>query len=214
MNAVKRVLEKQGGALRAWVGLLILFAMALPATAKVEFDFDPNLDFSTFKTYAYLGGVENLVMMQLNPELITDRVHRAVQREMAKKGLRELQPNQEPDLVVRYWANSNTQLSSAALGSWGPFGPFLGNYWGYMYDLMSIQSTRQGMLVLDLIDAKNKDLAWRLYVAEKIINVDKDWKRADEDFTKGFQSYPPSAKQIEDKKKERANEKPKPEQMQ
>ena len=127
--------------------------------------------------------------------------------------MREVHPNQNPDLVVRYWANSNTELSSAALGSWGPFGPFLGNYWGYRYDLMSIQSSREGMLVLDLIDAKNKDLAWRLYVAEKIINVDKDWKKADADFTKGFESFPPSVKEIEEKKKERANEKPKPEQQ-
>jgi hypothetical protein len=29
---------------------------------------------------------------------------------------------------------------------------------------MSASSTREGMLVLDLIDAKNKDLAWRLYL--------------------------------------------------
>ena len=214
MTAVNRVREKHGGALRGWMGLLILLALALPSVAKVEVDFDPNLAFSQFKTYAYIGGVEHLVMMQLNLQLITDRVHRAVQREMEKKGLREVQPNQNPDLVVRYWAHSNTELSSAALGSWGPFGPFLGNYWGYMYDLMSIQSTREGLLVVDLIDTKNKDLAWRLYVAEKIINVDKGWKKADEDFTKGFESYPPSAKQFEDKKKERANEKPKPEQMQ
>ena len=96
MNAVKRALEKQGGAFRAWVGLLILFAMALPAMAKVEFDFDPNLDCSTFKTYAYLGGVENLVMMQLNPELITDRVHRAVRREMAKIGIAGTAANEKP----------------------------------------------------------------------------------------------------------------------
>jgi hypothetical protein len=48
----------------------------------------------------------------------------------------------------------------------------------------------------------------------KIVKVDKDWKKADQDFRKGFESYPPSAKQIEQKKKERANEKPKPEQMQ
>ena len=34
---------------------------------------------------------------------------------------------------------------------------------------MSASSTREGMLVLDLIDAKNKDLAWRrLYLVRKI----------------------------------------------
>ncbi len=214
MNRAKSMREKQGGALRACVGLLILLSIALPAVAKVEVDFDPNLDFSKFKTYAYIGGVEHLVMLQLNPALITDRVHRAVQREMTKKGLREVQADQNPDVVVRYWANSQTHLNVAATGNWGPYGPYLGTYWGFLYDTMSASSTREGMLVLDLIDAKSKELAWRLYLVRKIVNVDKDWKKANQDFTKGFESYPPSAKQIEDKKKERESEKPKAEQMQ
>lgn len=177
--------------MRAWLGLLALLAVAQPATARVEVDFNPNLDFSQFKTYAYIGGVEHLVMMQLNPELINDRVHRAVQRELSKKGLREVQPNENPDLVVRYWASSQVQLNVAATGNWGPYGPYLGTYWGFMYDTMSASSTREGMLLLDLIDAKNKDLAWRLYLVRKIVKVDKDWKKADQDFTKGFESYPP-----------------------
>jgi hypothetical protein len=80
-----------------------------------------------------------------------------------------------------------------------------------MYDTMSASSTPEGMLVLDLIDARNKDLAWRLYLVRKIVKVDKDWKKADQDFTEGFESYPPSAKHIDEKKKDRAIEKPKPE---
>jgi hypothetical protein len=43
--------------LRVSMGLVILLAAALPAIAKVEVDFNPNLDFSQFKTYAYIGGV-------------------------------------------------------------------------------------------------------------------------------------------------------------
>ena len=113
---------------------------------------------------------------------------------------------------MRYWANSQVQVNVAATGS--PYGPYLGTYWGFLYATMSASSTREGMLVLDLIDAKNKDLAWRLYLVQKIVKLDKDWKKADQDFTKGLESYPPSPKQIEAKKKERANEKPKPEPMQ
>ena len=75
---------------------------------------------------------------------------------------------------------------------------------------MSASSTREGMLALDPIDAKNKDVARRLYLVRKIVKVDKDWKKADPDFSNGFESYPPPAKQIEQKKKERANEKPTP----
>jgi hypothetical protein len=58
-------------------------------------------------------------MLQLNPELINDRVHRALRRELTKKGLREVQPNESPDLVVRYWANSQVQVHVAATGNWG-----------------------------------------------------------------------------------------------
>jgi hypothetical protein len=32
------------------------------------------------------------------------------------------------------------------------------------------------MLVLDLIDAKNKDLAWRRSLVRKIVKADKDWR--------------------------------------
>jgi hypothetical protein len=55
-------------------------------------------------------------MLQLNPERINDRVHQ-VQRELTKKGLREAQPSENPDLVVRYWANSQVQVNVAATGN-------------------------------------------------------------------------------------------------
>jgi hypothetical protein len=37
--------------------------MAFPASAKIAVDFDPNLDFSKFKTFLFIGGVEQLVRM-------------------------------------------------------------------------------------------------------------------------------------------------------
>jgi hypothetical protein len=198
------------------VGNLLLLAVfltvsAMPASAKVQVDFNPEIDFSKYKTFAYIGGVENLVMLQLNPELINDRVHRAVTREMTAKGLREVQSNDNPDLVVRYWANSSTQINVSAMGNWGPYGAYIGSYWGFLYDTVTATSQREGSLLLDLIDPRKKDLVWRLYIMRKINNVDKAWKQADEDFTKGFESYPPSQKEIEAKIKERAEHKPKQE---
>jgi hypothetical protein len=69
---------KRGTALRVGLGLLVVLMVELPSMAKVEVDFNPHLDFSQFQTYAYIGGVEHLVMLQLNPELTNDRVHHAV----------------------------------------------------------------------------------------------------------------------------------------
>ncbi len=109
--------------LKALLLAAALFFWVLPVCAKVQVDFNPDVDFSKYKTFAYIGGVEKLVMLQLNPELIRDRVHRSVTRELTAKGLREVQPGENPDLVVRYWANSSSQLNVAATGNWGPYGP-------------------------------------------------------------------------------------------
>jgi hypothetical protein len=189
--------------------LAILLLWPIVANAKVRVDFDPEIDFSKYQTFAYIGGVEKLVMLQLNPELINNRVYRAVTRELTAKGLREVKPDENPDLVVRYWANSSSQINVSAMTNFGPYGAYIGSYWGFLYETVTATSQREGSLLLDLIDPRRKDLVWRMYVIRKITNVDKAWKQADQDFTKGFESYPPSQKEIEAKKKERSEHKPK-----
>lgn len=191
--------------------LFIFFFVALPLFAKTLIDFDPTLDFSKYKTFAFIGGVENLLMLPVNPGLINERVHRAVTRELAKKGLREVQPNQKPDLVVRYWVTTSQQINLATMGNWGPYGPYVGSYWGWMYDSVSA-SSKEGSLLVDLIDPKTKNLAWRVYLIRKLTNADKDWNKADEDFAKAFESYPPSDREKDAKRKERAEHPPKPDQ--
>jgi len=187
---------------------LSLLLFAVPAAAKIVVDFDPGVEFSKFKTFAYIGGVDSLVTMQINPDLIKNRVHRAVARELVKKGLREVQPEENPDLVVRYWANSQTHLAAATDTNWGPYGPFIDYYWGYWYSNVTAISTRTGSLQIDLIDPKRKSLDWRLYIMEKITNSDKIWKQADKQVIEGFKSFPPSAKEIQAKQKEREEHRP------
>ncbi len=89
---------------------LVLLLFAVPATGKLAVDFNPNLDFSKFKTFAFIGGVEQLVRMQLNPDQLNNRIHRAVTRELTAKGLREVKPEENPDLVVRYWVKFHLLL--------------------------------------------------------------------------------------------------------
>jgi hypothetical protein len=64
--------------------------------------------------------------------------------------------------------------------------------------------------VIDLIDFKRKDLAWRLYLEQKIVDDDSVWKKVLGEISKGFESYPPSKKEIEEKRKEREEHPPKP----
>jgi uncharacterized protein DUF4136 len=204
-------LRRHRSKLRTVVFLVILggclAAQSLPA--KTVVDFNPDLDFSKFKTYAILGGVENLLMFQVNPGLMDERIRRAVNRELGKKGLREVRPGQRPDLVIRYWANPSSQVNVSTMGNWGPFDPFITANWAWTYNDVTASSAKEGSLIIDLIDPRSKALVWRLFLIHKITTPDKEWKKADDELTKAFESYAPSAKEIEEKKKERAAHSPK-----
>jgi Domain of unknown function (DUF4136) len=185
-------------------GLLFLLPWAMATNAKMATDFNPHLDFSKYKNFAYIGGVESLVRMQVNPELLNNRIHRAVARELTAKGLREVQPEENPDLVVRYWVEAEFTAQVTGTADWGVFGSYYTGHWTIMYSSMSTPVTHKGTLGIELIDAKARDLAWRLFVSEKILHNDPDkiWKTADNNIIKAFKSYPPSAKAIEEKKAE------------
>jgi Domain of unknown function (DUF4136) len=184
--------------------LLILYLAPFPAVAKLATDFDPNRDFANFKTFAFIGGVEHLARMQLNPDQLNNQIHRAVTRELTAKGLREVKPEGSPDLVVRYWANSQMDVNVGANTNWGDYGPYVGYHWGFVYNSMDASVTHQGTLSIELIDPHSHDLAWRMFASVKILHSDPDkiWKTADSNIKDAFKRYPPSPKDIEAKKKQ------------
>ena len=205
MNSITAVSENhRGKALLLLSGVLSLL-MAFPAPAKLATDFDPNLDFSRFKTFAFIGGFEQLVRMQLNPDQLNDQIHRAVTRELTSKGLREVTPEQDPDLVVRYFVESQKSFDVATNTNWGVYGPYYGYHWGFIYYSMETATTHMGTLG---IDPHSRDLAWRMLANVKIIHTDPDkiWKTADSNIKNAFKRFPPSPKEIEEKKLQWAKE--------
>jgi len=209
MNRVKAGNRKNHSILFiSLTGLLLVLLCAMATNAKMATDFNPTLDFSKYKTFAYIGGVESLVRLQLNPDLLNDRIHRAVTRELTAKGLREVQPEENPDLVVRYWVEAESNAQATGTAHWGMYGSYYYGYWTVMYTTMSTPVTHEGLLGIEMIDAKSRDLAWRLFVSEKIIHNDPDkiWKTADKNIVKAYKSYPPSAQAIQEKKAEWAKQ--------
>lgn len=184
--------------------MALLSGFVFSVSAKTTVDFDPNIDFAKFKTFAYLGAVENLVAMEMNPDLINIRFHRMVVRELEKKGLHEVSLGQNPDLIVRYWANPATQVDVTVMGNWGSYGPFISGDWSSGYNEVVSTSKNQGTLVLDLIEPKVKALVWRVYLVRKMSDPDKDPKKAEDELSESFKSFPPSEKDKEAKRQERA----------
>jgi hypothetical protein len=190
---------------------LLLTLTFLPAAtrAKSSVDLNPNLDFTKYKTFAFIGGVEHLAMRQLNSNQLRDTIHDSVSRALTHRGLKEVRRDQNPDLVVRYLAESNSQVNYAGEDDWGGYDKFTVDWWSTSYTLWFTSTTREGSLMIDLIDAKRRDLAWRLFLQQKILNVDKLPEQIDKEIAKGFESYPPTEKDKEQVRSEHAKQAPK-----
>jgi uncharacterized protein YheU (UPF0270 family) len=208
MNWITVVSEDPRRKLLLLLSGMLSLLMAFPASAKIATDFDPNLDFSKFKTFAFIGGVEQLVRMQVNPDQLNNQIHRAVTRELTAKGFHEVTPEQDPDLVIRYFVESQKGVNVATNTNWGVYGPYYGYHWGFIYYSMETSTTHVGTLGIDLIDPHSRDLAWRMLVNVKIFHTEpeKIWKTADSNIKNAFKRYPPSPKEIEEKKQQWAKE--------
>ena len=198
---------------RSLVSVVLLIAtltfLPAPARAKTNVDLNPNLDFTKYKTFAFIGGVEHLAMLQVNPNQLRDTVHDAITRGLTQRGLKEVTRDQNPDLVVRYLAESNSQVNYAGDDNWGGYDKFTADWWSLQYTLWFTSTTREGSLMIDLIDAKRRDLAWRLFLKEKILNVDKAPENIQKEIVKGFENFPPTEKDKEEARKEHAKAPPK-----
>jgi hypothetical protein len=186
--------------------ILTLAFLPAPACAKSNVDLNPNLDFTKYKTFTFIDGVEHLAMKQLNPHELRDIIHDSVSRALTQRGLREVRRDQNPDLVVRYLAESNGQLNYAGGDNWGGYDKFTGDWWSTAYTLWYTSTTRNGSLLIDLIDANRRDLAWRLFIQQQILNVDKLPQKIDQEIAKGFESFPPTEKDKQQVRNEHAKQ--------
>jgi hypothetical protein len=206
------VLTQVRGLTGAALVALLLAALAAAARDKANIDLNPSLDFTQYKTFTFIGGVEHLDRMQLNPNLIRDTVHDSVSRAMTSRGLKEVGRDHNPDLVVRYLAESASQANYSG-DDWGGYDRFTADWWSQSYVLWYASATRNGALMIDLIDARRRDLAWRLFLQQQILNTDKLPEKIDKEIAKAFESYPPTEKDKEEIRKEHAkqsNKKQKP----
>jgi len=126
------------------------------SSITVKSDYDPNVDFSSYKTYHW-ADYENMNDDDLakNP-LLRQRIIAAVDEDLKKKRFK-LSASDEVDfvIVVHGLARETTNVTDWAGGYrydpwWGPNG---GSVDVSYYD--------QGTLVIDMVDAKVNELIWR-----------------------------------------------------
>ena len=172
----------------------VLLAPALAAAQKVSYDYEKTANFAGFKTFALKEGTP------VGQPLIDQRIIAAIESELTAKGLTKNETN--PDIVVVYHIAFDKQkdistFSSGYGGGYGPYGYGWGGGWAGGSTQTTVRDILIGTLVIDMADAKKKQMVWRGMATKQVDAQTKPEKR-DKNIAnamkKIFKNYPPKVK--------------------
>jgi hypothetical protein len=147
--------------------ILLTGIVAAPAyAAKPQIQWNDEYDFSTAKTYQWQAPPNGVSVESADP-FLHRRIVEAIEAELTKAGLTKVESN--PDLLVTYYGSkeNNVRLESDSFGyGFGGYGMGGWGYYGYGMAGPVSTTTRvveyeEGTLVLDIVDASDKQLVWR-----------------------------------------------------
>ncbi len=168
---------------------LLAGLVALTAHAqKIKVAYDPNLDFAKFKTFAW--GEHDAV----SRPMLALAIAGAIEEELTKRGLQKT--DSHPDLYVQMYGSTDSDMAvsySDLYSGYAGIPPFDQNFlmWGAVPGSTTTVVVHKGQLVVDLIDAAHKKIAWRGIAKEKL--SDNRGKLVDQVNTaveKMFKQYP------------------------
>lgn len=168
--------------------VLVLFVLVLTScnSVKVATDYDRDVNFNQYQSYAFFKpGIDKAEISDLDKK----RILRAIEAEMQQKGFTK---SDDPDLLVSIFTktkeNINIYNNNYGYGygwGWHPW------YWGAGHN--TVNSTTEGTLYIDLVDAKKKELVWQgMGTAALATDVDRKQKRINEIVNEILEKYPPS----------------------
>ena len=166
--------------------LLLLLVFASCSSIRVNTDFDKNINFSEFKTYAYYKtGIDKVDLSDLDKK----RILRSVDEAMSAKGYTK---SETPDVLVTFFTKERENVSINQFDSgwgfgwnygWNPYG------WGVM---TSVSRYTEGILYIDIMSTKTKEVIWQGQ-GEGVLT--KDTYKKDENIkefvTKILEQFPP-----------------------
>ena len=136
--------------------LLITLILSSCSSIKVFSDYDRNIDFSNYETFAYFKPEIDKVDIS---DLDKRRILKALDSEMNLKGLSK---SETPDLLIGFTTKAKEQIyvNTGNNFGWGwgwGFNPWFWGNGGYN----SVTTRTEGTLYVNIIDAATKQLIWQ-----------------------------------------------------
>ena len=166
--------------------LIIIFLLTSCTSVRVASDYDKNVNFDTFKTFAfYKTGIDKAEINDLDKR----RIMRAIESELLVKGFSK---SSNPDILVSIFTKSREKINVYSNNGFGPYGYGWGWSSWYWNNNSYTSSSTEGSLYIDLINANKKELVWqgigRGYISENMSNKEE---RIKEFVSKIMEKYPP-----------------------
>jgi len=167
-----------------------LFFMALLGSAfaqKVQTDFDHQANFSQYKTYSW---------QEIKPanSLWDARIKNAVDAQLAAKGWTQVPSGGDVAVVAIKTTQTQRTLQTFYNGFGGGWGWRRFGGGGFGDATTTEQDYKEGTLVIDLYDAKIKQLIWRGSGEDTLSdNAGKNEKNLDKGVVKMFKAFPPDS---------------------
>ena len=143
---------------RRWLRLApFALAVALACwTVQVTTDYDPETDFSSYRTYGWLPRTpEATGHPRLDSPLVQERVRSGIERALKAKGYSP--GGEDADFFVTYHLAVDRKLDVQTTSS-----SFYGLY-GYRVAIpeTTVREYDEGSLIIDVMDAARKQVVWR-----------------------------------------------------
>ncbi|MCK5620279.1 MAG: DUF4136 domain-containing protein [Candidatus Krumholzibacteria bacterium] len=140
--------------------LLLVASVALLAGCgsglELSNDFDQQIDFSQYKTFQWVPSKDS------SNDLLESRIKSATIDQLTQKGM--VSTTTDPDVYVIYHAGAKDKVDIQSYGygyGYGRYGGVYGGAYGAGSGGISTYNYTEGTLIIDIIDASSKQLAWR-----------------------------------------------------
>ncbi len=168
--------------------LLLALIVTSCSSVKVATDYERTTNFDEFKSFAFFKpGIDKAEINDIDKR----RILRAIESELLAKGYTK---SEDPDLLVSIFTKSNQRVDvynnywGAGAWGWGGFGPG----WGWGWNQPMVSTRTEGVLYIDLINAKKKELVWqgqgKGYLSR---NMERKEERIKEFVNKVLGQFPP-----------------------
>ena len=142
-------------------------------SAKISSDSNPDVDTSSYKTFAWLTPSQVIAAPSGFNPIIKSKISNAIESALEQKGFRLVSSATEADFSISYSVGSRDKIKvnsyPASYGhfSWGR-GYYGGDYGGGMPVQTSVHNYTEGKLAIDIYDVNSKQPAWHGWATKKL----------------------------------------------